>query len=286
MVKSKAILSRFFYLSFMAMGLTDFSLAQYFFAVPFLVGLLGVVLVLSGRVGKKRKPLALVLSIALVAAGVLGSIFFAPQNLSYAFQSTSSDYGYAGPVPIEQASAAELDLSNARLISEQTQVFTQTLQPLVCDQGNLVYWRELKVYNVTWGNTTKTYSTITLFVKNVGGTPVNNIFIKEKLPEKVAKTPDELVGFSVTPFAFEEGSVVVDFLFNNIQPQETKQVSYTVEKPLDPQVLNEYEPPKTVSANAADAPAPTKQGFDFALIGLVAVAVVLGAIIVLFLRRN
>ena len=175
------------------------------------------------------------------------------------------------------------DFSDAKLVSSNTQVFRQTFQPLVCDQGNLVYWRELRVYEVKVNNTLKTYSTISLYVKNVGNNTVTNLLVKERLPESVATTPEEIVGFNVKPFGFEKGSVVVNWLFENIEPGETKTVSYTVEKELNESTLGEYDSPTAVSRTTTAATA-SQSSLDFTIVGLVLVAVVLGGVIVFFLQ--
>ena len=259
----------------------EFTFEQYLFAFVSLAGLAG--LVFSLRLKNKKGGILLALaSLVLMAAGLWGAFSYAPTQSSFSLPFGSSFNRQASPLP----SAGIFDPSKAELLSEQSQVFTQTIQPLVCDKGDLVYWRELRVYNVTKGNKTSTFSTITLFVKNSGSGAIDNFLVKEKLPESVAKTPEEIVGFSITPFAFEEGSVVVDFLFDNIEPGETKQVSYTVDKKLDERVLGEYEPPKAVSATTGNAIQPKKQGLDYTLVGLVVVAVVLGGLIIFFLKRE
>ncbi|MFH1056596.1 MAG: hypothetical protein V1717_02260 [Candidatus Micrarchaeota archaeon] len=256
-----------------------FPLQNEFFILLVLAGVLGIIFFVKNRSGKRgKKTPFLLVSLALVAAGLLGSFFFQPPQVSIPSATQP------------QASVQQDLLEEAKLLSTESQVFTQTIQPLVCDQGNLTYWRELRVYNVTRQNQTRTFSTVTLFVKNVGEKAVKNVVVKEKLPEQIAKTPEEIIGFSVTPFAFEKGSVVVDWLFESIDPGETKSVSYTVEKDLEPGILGEFDAPQSVSTTTGQAvaqAAPQKaQPFDYTIVGLVFVAVILGAVIVLFSRRQ
>lgn len=220
--------------------------------------------------GLFNKLLILAVLVALAVAGLFLSNALAPPQFVDTESAANADY---------------FDFNNSRLVSSDVQVFQQSFQPLVCDQGNLVYWRELRVYEVQENNQTKTYSTITLFVKNVGSNSVKNIFVKERLPDDVAASPADLVGFSVKPFAFEKGSVVVNWLFDSIEPGETKSVSYTVEKKLDPKALEDFDSPTAVSQTTAAASAQS-QPFDFTLVGLALVVVGLGAVIVFFMRSR
>jgi len=152
--------------------------------------------------------------------------------------------------------ALALFVSADTVLRNETQVYTRYFTPVVCGQSsaNLTVWRELAVYNTTRieNGVAKTvyYTTITLYLRNDARVPFKNFFLNELLPESVAKTADELVGFSLPPDHFEKGSVVVSWLFESVEPGETKSVSYTVEKKLDERVLDEYEAPRVVAAGA------------------------------------
>jgi hypothetical protein len=229
------------------------------------------------RFASKPRPLKILFAIALVLVAILAALVLTQKGGFPQFGQSSEQAQFT-----PSSSQSNFDFSDARLVSSNTQVFRQSFQPLVCDQGNLVYWRELRVYEMHDKNTTRTFSTISLYVKNVGNNTVKNLLVKERLPESVATTPEDIVGFNVKPFGFEKGSVVVNWLFDNIQPGETKTVSYTVEKQLNDSTLGEYQSPTAVSRTTTAATA--SQSFDFTLIGLVLVAVVLGGVIVFFLQ--
>ncbi|MFH1780062.1 MAG: hypothetical protein ABH803_02870 [Candidatus Micrarchaeota archaeon] len=193
---------------------------------------------------------------------------------------------------MQDTTAAPQDSS---LVKYLKQAYTQKTEPLICEQNGLVYWRELRVYEIDTAEGHKKISTITLNIKNNGNKAVTNIIVKEKLPSAVATVPEELIDFSIKPLRFEQGSVVVDWLFENIEPEETKSVSYTVEKELDEEVLNEYEAPKVVSQQLGDEthyPAEERDvaaqagSVDYSLLGLVAVIVVLGGVIAILARRQ
>ena len=113
----------------------------------------------------------------------------------------------------------------------------------------------------------------------------------------------DLFNFTVAPYRFETGSVVVTWLFDNIEPGETKSVSYTVEKELGEEVLDEFEAPQVVAAGAglpetrqaiaapqgtAEQPGSTQGGtpFDWTPVVLVGLMVVVGAVIFFFARKT
>ena len=150
--------------------------------------------------------------------------------------------------------AADMPLpAGATLIFNETQIYTKRLAPLVCQEMDIdvTVWREMNTYNITTTDrfgkkVVKNYSTFKVTIKNNGNVSLKNILLKERLPGAVAQRPDELMNFTVPPSGFEQGSVVVTWLFDNVDPGEEKEVSYTVEKELDKQVLNEFEAPQVV----------------------------------------
>jgi hypothetical protein len=240
----------------------------------FLIGLGGAVVVLQSRKKKKHnKPLAVLAYLILIAIGLWLA--------SPVYGTITSTLGIAP--------SAETGFSQT-LLENQTQVFTQRIAPLVCDEGQLVFWREFTVYSVTSGNVTKNYTTVTLFIENKGNASVSKFILKERLPEAVAQTPSELFNFTVQPYGFEKGSVVVEWLFDNVGPGETKSVSYTVEKEIDERTMGDYEAPKIFSQQTNEEvsvqPAENKQaGFDLTLVGIIGVMVVLAGAILYFMRK-
>lgn len=196
-----------------------------------------------------------------------------------------------------------------RVIRNETRVYTRTLTPLVCEQEEIrvTIWRELRSYNVTKTDVfgrlkTRFYSTFTVNVQNNQNVSLKNFLLKERLPESVARKPGDLFNFTVMPYQLETGSVVVTWLFDNIEPNETKSVSYTVEKELGEEVLDEFEAPQVVAAGAGlletqqvegapegaaqAGPAQAETPFDWTPVILVGLMVVVGAVIFFFARKT
>ena len=171
--------------------------------------------------------------------------------------------------PLVLAANSPLLPAGATLIFNETQVYTKRLSPLVCQQMDVdvTVWREMNTYNITtidrFGHkVVKNYSTFKVTIRNNGNTSLKNVLLKEHLPGAVAQRPDELMNFTVPPSGFEQGSVVVTWLFDNVDPGEEKAVSYTVEKKLDEQVLNEFDAPQVVvlqQGAATATPAPVEE---------------------------
>ncbi|MBI4361209.1 hypothetical protein HY572_05555 [Candidatus Micrarchaeota archaeon] len=185
------------------------------------------------------------------------------------------------------------------LVSSEREVFTKTLQPLVCEAGkdSIDITRELNVYEVeeivAGVKTVKHYSTITLHVKNTGNVDLKDVLVKERVPDSVAQRPEDLFNFNIPPTSFEKGSVVVTWLFDEVQAGEEKQVSYTVEKKLDEQVLNDYEPPKVLSkaagapgSGSASGPTPADSGSDLTLPILGVLLLLIGGGVYWFTRQS
>ncbi|PIO06472.1 hypothetical protein COT29_00745 [Candidatus Micrarchaeota archaeon CG08_land_8_20_14_0_20_59_11] len=199
------------------------------------------------------------------------------------------------------AMAAESLLpAGATLIFNETQIYTKRLAPLVCQKLDIdvTIWREMNTYNITTTDrfgrkVTKNYSTFKVTIKNTGNVSLKNVLLKERLPGAVAQRPDELMNFTVPPSGFEEGSVVVTWLFDNMNPGEEKEVSYTVEKQLDKQVLDEFEAPQVVvlqqgaatatPAAVEQAPEPPQDNLLPIAIGVLIVAV--GGVLFYFIRK-
>ena len=186
-------------------------------------------------------------------------------------------------------------LAAAQVVFNETQVYRRTLVPVECQQGteNVVFWRELKAYNVTTveGGVEKVkhYTTFTLYFKNEGDEKIGKFLLKEHLPEIVAESPEDFTEFSVEPHGFEQGSVVVTWLFENVEPGETRSVSYTVEKELDEGVLNDFEKPKVVVAasNAQGGASPEGEaGFDFTTPVIAVLTIVVAGMVYYFARNT
>ncbi|VVB67830.1 Uncharacterised protein [Candidatus Norongarragalina meridionalis] len=189
--------------------------------------------------------------------------------------------------------------TGATLIFNETQIYTKRLSPLVCQKMDIdvTVWRELNTYNITtvdkFGKkVTKNYSTFKVTIRNNGNTSLKNVLLKEHLPGAVAQRPDELMNFTVPPTGFEQGSVVVTWLFDNVDPGEEKAVTYTVEKKLDENVLNEYEAPQVVvlqegAATATPIPVTEEPGAGNNLIPIaIGVLIVgVGGVLFYFIRK-
>ncbi|NUN11142.1 hypothetical protein HUU53_00675 [Candidatus Micrarchaeota archaeon] len=243
--------------------------------------LLGVLLLLASSfatiyygLDRKKHPVKTIFSITGFVLGLL--LFIELLNPLFAIQPTQT-------IP-----------TGANVLYSNVQEYTQKTEPLVCDQGELIYWRQLRTYELDTPEGRKTFTTITLNVKNVGSTPVKDILVKEKLPAEVATLPEELIDFNIQPLRFEEGSVVVTWLMDNVDPGETESRSYTVEKELDNKVLDDYDAPKVISRQLDSGPATTSEstegttqgGIDFTLIGLAGVIVILGGAAAFLMKRQ
>lgn len=186
-------------------------------------------------------------------------------------------------------------VSASEILYNETQTYRRTLTPIECSQGDesIVFWREMRVYNVTavegGVEQVKHYATFTLHFKNNGDKKIEEFLIKEHLPEIVAENPEDFTDFSVEPYGFEHGSVVVTWLFENVEPGETRSVEYTVEKELNEDVLNEFDKPKIVVA-ASNSKAPTssqtEQCFDWTTPIIALLTLGLAGVIYYFTQNN
>jgi len=182
-------------------------------------------------------------------------------------------------------------LSAAQLVYNETQVYRHTLIPVECQQGehSIVFWREMRAYNVTTVEggieRIKHFTTFTLYFKNEGNQTLKDLLLKEHLPEMVAETPEDIANFSITPHGFEQGSVVVTWMFENVEPGETRSVSYTVEKELNESVLDEFETPKVVvAASNIEAPSTGETGFDWTTPVIAVLTIAVAGLIYYFTR--
>jgi hypothetical protein len=161
------------------------------------------------------------------------------------------------------ASAAESAQSGSRLLDYKLERFSRQVTPVSCvGARELVYWRELRVYNVTRvdssGKTsTAYYSTITLTLRNEGSTSLYDVVVHEKIPDAIAAEPNEVINFSVAPLAVRKGSVAIDWMFQSVAPGETKSVSYTVEKRVSKDLFDGLTAPSVAVQRAAASPSPS-----------------------------
>jgi len=190
-------------------------------------------------------------------------------------------------------------LARGEIVEEKSETFVNRLTPIKCvGEKDVVYWRELKVYNTSVkdasGNVkTNYYSTITLNIQNIGLNKLSGVSVVEKIPDSVARVPEDITEFSVSPKRVSKGSVVVEWLFSYVEPGEKKQVSYTVEKKLDASVLNDFGAPEVV-AQAVEGPSassvaleqPAAAGVDYSIVGLVVVIVVILALLYAFVLKR
>ncbi|MBI5229399.1 hypothetical protein HY991_04765 [Candidatus Micrarchaeota archaeon] len=138
------------------------------------------------------------------------------------------------------------------------------------------------------------YSTITITIENPNNVSLKNLLIKESIPEEVAKEISELVfggekpmntsmeienqsaselagvsriglgGIrrSVKEIRFvgndtvksQKKSIVVQWIFDNLDPGQKKTVNYTVEKQLTKDVLANYTSPDVIAEKAVTPP--------------------------------
>ncbi|NYZ77775.1 hypothetical protein H0N96_00020 [Candidatus Micrarchaeota archaeon] len=234
---------------------------------------------------KKKKLVAK--SFACLAIALIGLLLtaFAPPESALAAPAVGGDLSAL--------------LARGKIIEEKTETYVNRLTPIKClGQEDVVYWRELKVFNTTTkdasGNTKTTfYSTITLNIQNVGPNKLSDVTLLEKIPDSIARVPEDITEFSITPKRVVKGSVVVEWLFSYVEPGEKKQVSYTVEKRLDASALNDFGAPEVV-AQAIEGPTapsvapeqPAAAGMDYTIIGLVIVVVTILALLYAFVLKK
>lgn len=227
----------------------------------------------------RRWAIAVIALAAVGLAALLASNYFTQQELVR-----------EAPEDIAQI------LQGARVIESKTEVFTKEVTPMTCEGvKDLVYWRELRVYNVTKQDvlgriTTSYYSTITLSVENKGTQTIKNFVLAEKIPSEVAQTPGELMNFTIKPSAMKVGSVVVEWMFEQVQPGEKKEVSYTVEKKLSKETLAGFEAPRVITqaieAGAHPTPTPQQAGFDYLMLGVVFAVIIAAGVGYYFLKKR
>lgn len=81
-------------------------------------------------------------------------------------------------------------------------------------------------------DSTENKSTFTLKIENPGASATGAITVKEKIPERVANSTDELE-FSPPPTRFESGSIIAAWdLAGGIGPGESLAFTYSVKKPV------------------------------------------------------
>jgi hypothetical protein len=198
-------------------------------------------------------------------------------------------------------SIASFSFAQDQLIENQSETYVKTITPLICVESagsvQIFITRELLVYsaNKTVNNRTVStyYSTIKLTAENPSNVSLINLTIKEHIPDEVAVLPSEIM-FGATPVKIEKGSVVVTWVFDNLDPNEKKSVNYTVEKKLEKGVLERYEAPKVIAeaqavkkgggAGASPGATVSPQGGGFDLFYLIPVAIIIIALIFLYVK--
>ncbi len=204
-----------------------------------------------------------------VAATVFLAVFTAFYYADLQAQTNAGKAEFASLAAI--AASAESSSAGLRLVDYKLETFSRQITPVSCEGAReLVYWRELRVYNVTRidaeGKTsTAYYSTITLTLRNEGDATFYDVVVRERIPSEIAADPSDVINFSLTPLRVVKGSVVADWLFTSIKPGETKSVSYTVEKRVSVDVLDNVGAPGLVvklnpGAEASPSPEPSAAG--------------------------
>jgi len=198
-------------------------------------------------------------------------------------------------------------LPDYRVLETKTEVFSKQFSPVECEGlGGFVYLRELRVYEATrvdeqGGNKSVFLSTFTFTIKNNGSNSASNVVLTEHVPDVVATDPAYVFNYSIPPASARKGSVVVDWLFDNVDSGEEKTISYTVEKKVDAGALNDFPAPnvvsRTVKQGAVGVPkevlkgevtevAEQKAGTDWSAPGLAIIATFAAALTYFFVRRN
>ncbi|MEM0475865.1 MAG: hypothetical protein QW343_03660, partial [Candidatus Norongarragalinales archaeon] len=139
-----------------------------------------------------------------------------------------------------------------------------------------------------------------LTIQNKGNQSVSNVLVAEYIPDIVALEPGEVFNYSVAPRSIRKGSVVVEWMFDKIEPGANASVSYTVEKRLSADALKDFEAPNVVAqavkAGAAGAQAsPTtpivtvaaqRAAVDWTLPGIVVAMALVAAVAYFFVRKT
>jgi len=231
------------------------------------------------------------------AAALVGAFTYSYAETSSSF--TQASVTFASPSPLPSPSALEY-----KVLESKTEVFTKQVSPVECEGiSNLVYWRELQMYNSTLvdehgKNKTVSFSTFTLTIRNKGNASVSNVLVTEHVPDIVAAEPGQIFNYSSAPLSVRKGSVVVEWLFDKIDAGGEKTVSYTVEKRVDADSLKDFEAPNVVAqavkaGAAAGSVSPTpvvtvaaqRAGGDWTLPGIVVAMALVAAVVYFFTRK-
>jgi hypothetical protein len=231
------------------------------------------------------------------AAALLGTFSYSYAETSSSF--TQASVTFASPSPTPALAALEY-----KVLESKTEVFTKQVSPVECEGiSNLVYWRELRIYNSTLvdergKNKTVSFSTFTLTIRNKGNSTVSNVLVTEHVPDIVAADPGQVFNYSTAPLSVRKGSVVVEWLFDKIDAGGEKTVSYTVEKRVSADSLKDFETPnvvaqaiKTGAAAGGVSPTPVvtvvaqRAGVDWTLPGIVVAMALVAAVVYFFTRK-
>ncbi|MFH0973598.1 MAG: hypothetical protein V1817_02305 [Candidatus Micrarchaeota archaeon] len=192
---------------------------------------------------------------------------------AFAFLTALTALYYAPSLQPAQVLNPEIAAINAstsaigsRLLDYKLESFSRQITPVSCvGVKEIVYWRELRVYNVTridaQGKTSSAYySTISLSLRNEGSTALTELVVRERIPDAIASDPSEIINFSVAPARVVKGSVVVDWMFNNIGPNETKTVTYTVQNNVSGNIFDGMGAPSVATRIAGQYPSTGPSG--------------------------
>jgi hypothetical protein len=265
----------------------------------------------SWRKSKEWQNLFSPASSALLFFGVaLVGAFAYSYSVTTSFSQAVAEVGGGGAAA---GGAATPSAANAnaqyKVLEFKNEVFTKQVSPVECEGArDLMYWRELRVYNATKiderGVKKNIFlSTFTLNIKNKGNQTVSNLLVTEHIPDIIAAEPGQVFNFSVKPVSVRKGSVVVEWLFDKVDPGANQSVSYTVEKRVSADALKDLEVPNVVSqavkagaatpagagASASEAPIVTvaaqRAAVDWTVPGIVVAMGLVGAVIYFFSRK-
>ena len=201
---------------------------------------------------QEKKDLA-----AAVACGIAAFAFLATLTALYYAPSLQPAQFLNPEIAAINASTSAI---GSRLLDYKLESFSRQITPVSCiGAKEIVYWRELRVYNVTridaQGKTSSAYySTISLSLRNEGSNALSELVVREHIPDAIAADPSDVINFSVAPIRVVKGSVVVDWMFDNIAPNETKTVTYTVQNNVSENAVDNMGAPSVASRIAGQYP--------------------------------
>jgi len=177
-------------------------------------------------------------------------------------------------------------MAETRIVSEGHDTYTEDTTQILCkSMGNEIeITREVSEYqlNTTTGN--KTYSVISLHIKNSQNLSLENVQIEEKIPIKLT---GNLVDFVEAP---EKSNLVNDSLIavwalDKLDPGEEKVISYGVQNKITKEVIANFQSPAVKAQEVAVKQELMPLGTLIAIAALIVILIVEGVIYVKVRRK-